>query len=228
MKLLFSLLSLIFLISCNSTSTVVYHPELKKRVKVFENDDFKVYYPKSWVTFNSKIENNPKDSLFRISPKKQIFEGFVYVDTINGEPRRIKKAKNDENYNALKDKIIHPNITNTYVEIYTFIERNTNIETVIQQIETDAQQVGNIDMEVIKISDSFYIVKLRHQATTRSTNFSFGSFVYKSYIKRNESGDVYQFIFKANEYYFSDYEEEANLVLRSFELKNKAQPVAAE
>ncbi|WP_127846325.1 hypothetical protein [Psychroflexus aestuariivivens] len=226
MKFLLSLISLVVLMSCSSASNIVYHSELKKRVKVFENEDFRVYYPKSWVSFNSMTAGDSRDSIFRVSPKKKLYDSYIYLDTINGDPKTVIGSKESEvKHESVKHKITEPNTQHSFVEVYVFKNKNTTIDAILEEIKNKAQQIDEIDLEVNKVSDSFYITESRYQATNRANNFSLASSLYKTYIRSTAEGEVYQITYKASEYYFTDNEEDANMALRTFELKDKSPAV---
>lgn len=223
MKLLLSLISLVVLMSCNSASNIVYHPELKKRVKVFENEDFKVYYPKSWVSFNSMSAEDRRDSIFRASPKKRLYDSYIYKDTINGDPKTIVGSKEREDkYESVKHKITEPNTQHSSAEVYVLKSKNTTIDAILEEMKNKAQQIDDIDLEVNKVSDSFYIIESRYQATNRANNYRLASSLFKTYIRSTAEGEVYQITFTANEYYFTDYKDDANMALRTFELKDQS------
>ncbi|WP_188457773.1 hypothetical protein [Psychroflexus planctonicus] len=223
MKLLLSCVVLLVLFSCNSTSNLVYDSVSDKHIKVFENDEFKVHYPESWVTFQSTVIGNHKDSIFRISPKKELFDSYVYKDTIEGEPvTMIGNRANEEKFESVRNKIVEYNTKNSYAEIYILKTKNTDLESEIQYIQNKAKEIGNFEFTTNRITDSVYIMNFKYDETEKSNNNNPTIFSYKSYLYSTHSGDVYNITYKANLYNFKDYKDDANLVLRSFQLKENS------
>lgn len=218
MKKLISATFFVFILSCGSSNTI-YDANLGQRVKVFENEDFKLFYPTNWVTF--EYTPTQKNEYVYISPKKEIFEAYSFTGYANGRLDTIRgNKKYIENFENHKDQIINPSFELSYAYIYVkeLDITASDLPKFIEERKIESKENKHLDIEVKKISDSFYIVQSRYQGRNRETNYKFASKVYKVYFYSTPK-KTYQITYAASEYLFNKYIEDANLTFRSFELK---------
>ena len=204
----------VYFISCSS-GNVVFVADLNKRVKVFKNDTFQFYYPKKWVKFDEG-ETFQKKAIISIAPKKKIYNSYSIKKKIYGKNRKInlsekdKKSYPDTDFDkALKGK-----------DAWAKIKINLNKNILIDEIVTSytSKNINSSmykNFELSKINNDFYIISYRKSGRKRESNYSFGDFIYKVYL-RQKGDDVYQIVYSAGQYSYSDYEDEASMILRSF------------
>ena len=214
MKNLIILFSIVLLTSCGSGNTV-FVPSLNKRVKVFKNDTFQIYYPKKWVKFDEGETFHSKPAI-SIAPQKKIYNAYRIKKKIYGKTRNINLSE--------ADKKIYPNTDfdkalkgkDAWAKVLIDIKKSKLIDEVVSKYsEYKIESSRYKNFKISKISDVFYIISYRVKGKTRKTGYNFGDSVFKIYIKQH-GNDVYQVIYKASQYSYNDYKDDASLILRSF------------
>ena len=202
------------LASCSSTD-VQYVPSLNKRVKVFKNDTFQIYYPKKWVKFDEGETFHSKPAI-SIAPQKKIYNAYRIKKKIYGKTRNINLSE--------ADKKIYPNTDfnkalkgkDAWAKVMIDIKKSQLIDEVVSKYsEYNNESSRYKNFKLSKISDDFYIVSYRIKGKTRKTGYNFGDSISKIYIKQHGE-DVYQVIYVASQYSYNDYKDDASLILRSF------------
>ena len=214
MKNFILFLLIVLLTSCGSGDTV-FVPSLNKRVKVFKNDTFQIYYPKKWVKFDEG-ETFQNKTVINIAPEEKIYNAYWIKKKIYGKTRRInvseegkKSYPNTDFDKALKGK-------DAWAKVLIDIKKSKLIDEVVTkylQYEINSSRFKKFKLS--RINDNYYIISYRINGKTRKTDYNFGDSLAKIYI-RQHGNDVYQIIYMASQYSYNEYQDEAFMILRSF------------
>lgn len=205
----------LWMVSCRGTDTF-YEPTLQKNVKVFRNPFIKFYYPTSWKQFDCKTIDDV-NKIVCVSPKKEIYEAFSYKSSDSIAIRVPKTKKNWEKHaqkEIIDSSFLH---SSAYVHIKEVKQKPDQLEEYVSSTVRFYEKNKNLEIDVQKIAPDFHIVNIRNQARNRDNNFRFIPYLQKIYI-RSTPQKIVELIYIANEYSYSDYEKEADILFRSFEL----------
>ena len=215
MRFFYLIITIIFLISCGSSETI-YDESVSKQVHVFKNNDFKIQYPKDWEIFDSLQKGKQN---FRITPSKEIAKGYRYLDYANGRVDTVRRKYRDDVPVNKNLQIIEENvdITSTYVYVVESQLSGQSHRNFLDEKLKMFDDEPNFEIELKRISDNFYIVKLYNKMYSKENGYRFASSRYKIYSK-SSGNKVYDLVYYAPEYLYPEYIEDANYILRSFKI----------
>ncbi|MFD0931097.1 hypothetical protein ACFQ0R_00650 [Psychroflexus salinarum] len=219
MKHSFFLVIVVLLFSC--ASNTVIDSKTNKRVKVYENKDFQFYYPPNWEFYEFNKQDK-LDGILRLAHKKTIYDAFTFRDSLSGVTNKVIGNKSNEKfYKAYQDQIIdstESKYSSSSVRIIKFPKDsvNTKNKSSYYYLEKDFED-GNKE-GVSRVSDQLYIIKTRINRRTRENDYRYSTRVSKKYVHVLE--DFYYVVdYSASEFLYTKYLKDAEVVLKSFELK---------
>lgn len=160
--------------------------------------------------------------LASICPKKKKTEGFMFtsyqhsgkLDTFIAN----KEFINNKKYQDVD--VINANFeyASAYIDIIEIDVPQAKIEKYIAKRLEQYKNNENIDLEVQKIASDFYIIKMKSSRKNVIVKKPYQERMYKIYLRCTPTKS-YEVIYSTNAYFYNDFMEDANLVLRSFTIK---------